>query len=131
MPQREIELILMRQLASYLAMPMLVVDAKGDLLYYNEPAESIVGCRFDEIGEIRRGEWSAMFKPTDDDGSPIKREDQPLFIATEQHKPAHRCYWMKGLDGVSRHVEGTAFPLISQSGRCLGAAGIFWELKQS
>ena len=39
MPQQEIEVILMRQLASYLAMPILVVDTEGDLVFFNEAAE--------------------------------------------------------------------------------------------
>jgi PAS domain-containing protein len=46
MPQLEIEMILMRQLASYLAMPIFIVDPVGNLVFYNEPAESILGRRF-------------------------------------------------------------------------------------
>ncbi|MFQ5664796.1 MAG: hypothetical protein ACE5I7_00030 [Candidatus Binatia bacterium] len=131
MPQREIEVVLMRQLASYLAMPILIVDPRGDLLFFNESAELILGRRFDETGEIRRGQWSRTFKPTNRDGSPLKREEQPLFIATSQHKPAHRRFWIRGLDGNAREIEGTAFPLIGQSGRNLGAVGIFWQTKGS
>jgi PAS domain-containing protein len=129
MAQRAIELILMRQLASYLAQPILVLDEKGDLLFFNESCEAIVGRRFDEVGEIRRGEWSLLFKPTEDDGTPIKREDLPLTIAIDKQQPAHRDYWIQGLDGVRRKVEGTAFPLVGQSGRCLGAVGLFWEIE--
>lgn len=35
MPQKAIELILTRQLASYLAMPIFLVDAAGTLVFYN------------------------------------------------------------------------------------------------
>ena len=35
MLQKAIEVILMRQLASYLAMPIFVVDPDGNLLFYN------------------------------------------------------------------------------------------------
>ena len=62
MAQREIELVLMRQLASHLAQPILAVDRQGDLLCFNEPAEALVGRRFDEVGKIRSGEWSELFK---------------------------------------------------------------------
>jgi PAS domain-containing protein len=129
MPQREIEVILMRQLASYLSMPILIVDPKGDLVYFNEAAELILGRRFEETGEIRRGEWSALFKPTNDDGSPVPREDQPLFIATEHRRPAHRRSWIRGLDGVHKQIEGIAFPLLGHRDRFLGAAGIFLEVQ--
>ena len=42
MAQKDIELILTRQLASYLATPVFIVDAIGTLVFYNEPAEVIL-----------------------------------------------------------------------------------------
>ena len=49
MPQRDIGLILMRQLADGLAVPMLLADERGDLLFFNEPAERLLGQRFDDV----------------------------------------------------------------------------------
>ena len=43
--QKPLEIILMRQLASYLAMPIFLVDPRGDMLFYNERAEAILGTR--------------------------------------------------------------------------------------
>jgi len=129
MPQREIEIILTRQLASYLSVPILIVDPRGDLVYFNESAEPILGRRFDETGEIRRGEWTTLFQPTNDDGSGVGREEQPLFIATQEQRPAYRRSWIRGLDGVNRCIEGIAFPLRGLSGRFLGAVGVFWEVE--
>lgn len=131
MPQRDIELILARQLASCLSVPILIVAPKGDLLFFNESAEMILGRRFDETGEIRRGEWSKLLQPTAKDGSPLPREEQPLFIATEQRRPVYRRSWIRGLDGVKREIEGIAFPLNGLGGRFLGAIGIFWEVEQA
>lgn len=128
MAQRAIELILTRQLSSYLAQPIVVLDSHGDLLFFNEPAEAIVGKRFDEVGEIRRGEWSLLFKPSQGDGTPVKREDLPLTVAIDKHAPAHLSYWIQGLDGVRRNIDNTAFPLVGQSGHLLGAVGLFWEI---
>ena len=42
-----IQIILTRQLAAYLSVPLFLVDPKGNLLFYNEPAEAILGRRFD------------------------------------------------------------------------------------
>jgi len=130
MPQRDIELILTRQLASYLNVPILIVDPKGDLVFFNESAEPILGRRFQETGGIKRGEWTGLFKPTNDDGSAVPREETPLFIATEQRRPAYRRSWIRGLDGVNRQIEGIAFPLNGLDKRFLGAVGIFWEVGQ-
>lgn len=124
----KIELILMRQLASCLSVPILMVDLNGDLLYFNEAAEPIIGRRFEETGTIQRGEWSSLFQPTNDDGSPVPREEQPLFISTELRRPAHRRSRIRGLDGMVRQIEGIAFPLLTAGDRCLGAVGIFWEV---
>jgi len=130
MSHKEIELILARQLASYLDVPILIVDPAGDLLFFNESAEPIVGRRFEETGVIRRGEWSRIFQPTDDDGTPVPREQQPLFIATEHRRPAYRRSWIRGLDGVNRQIEGIAIPLRGLGGRFLGAIGVFWEVER-
>ncbi len=127
MAQRAVEMILMRHLASHLTTPILIVDPSRNLVFFNEPAEPILGRRFEDSGPIRDGEWRALFKPTDEDGSAVKREDTALFIATERRQPAHSRGWIQGLDGVPHRIEGIAFPLVGQSDRMLGAVGIFWE----
>lgn len=120
--------ILARQIASSLAVPILLVNPTGDLVYFNEAAEPIIGQRFDETGQIRRGQWSSAFRPENEDGSPIPREEMPLFIATESRRPSYRRGWICGLDGVRRAIEGIAFPLIGDDDEFFGALGIFWEM---
>jgi len=127
MSQKAVELILMRQLASSLAMPIFLVDPAGTLLFYNEPAEELLGSRYDETGEMSAGEWSSLFAPIGEDGSPLPGEALPLSIALHKHRAAHLPFWIRGLDGVSRKIGATAFPLEGQGGRQLGAVGIFWE----
>jgi PAS domain-containing protein len=123
----EVELILMKQLASYLALPIFLVDPAGTLLYYNEPAESLLGERYDETGEMPLEEWGTVFAPTDRSGAPLAPEELPLAVAVQQGRPAHGQISITGLDGVARHLSITAFPLVGQSNRNLGAVAIFWE----
>ena len=130
MSQQEIEVILTRQLATYLAMPIFVVDPSGTLLFYNEPAEAILGCRFDETGALPLDEWSRLFMPVDEQGAPLPPDERPVLIAVHERRPSHREFWIKGLDNVLRHIEVTAFPLIGQADRYLGAVAIFWEKAQ-
>ena len=127
MPQQAIEVILMRQLASYLAMPIFVVDPAGNLLFYNEPAEALLGRRYEETGEMPAEEWSRTFQPTSADGSPLPSEARPLVIALQRHQAAHLAFQIRGLDGITRQLEVTAFPLEGQGGRHVGAVAIFWE----
>jgi hypothetical protein len=123
----EVELILMKQVASYLAVPIFLVDPAGTLLYYNEPAESLLGERYDETGEMPLEEWGTVFAPTDRSGAPLAPEELPLAIAVQQGRPAHGQLSITGLDGVARQLSVTAFPLVGQSNRNLGAVAIFWE----
>ena len=123
----DVELILMKQLASYLAVPIFLVDPAGTLLYYNEPAEFLLGERYDETGEMPLEEWGTVFSPTDRSGMPLAPEALPLAIAVQQGHPAHGQISITGLDGVARHLSVTAFPLVGQSNRNLGAVAIFWE----
>ncbi|MCX5738763.1 MAG: PAS domain-containing protein, partial [Proteobacteria bacterium] len=102
MSQPGIEIVLMRQLASYLAVPILIVDRNRDLLFFNESAEPILGRRFDETGKIQRGEWTASFRPADANGLPLPPEEQPLTRAIDRGEPSYRRSWLTGLDGVAR-----------------------------
>ena len=127
MAQKEIEVILMRQLASYLVTPIFIVDPAGTLVFYNEPAESILGLRFDETGEMQASEWSTTFVPVNHDGTPLPPEDLPLMVALQRQRPARRSFWIRGLDNVQRLIDVTAFPLVGLADRHLGAVAIFWE----
>ena len=131
MPQKPIELILVRQLADHLSIPMFVVDAEGTLLFYNEPAEGMLGRRFDEAGEMRLGLWSTIFLPTDENGARLPPEALPLVIALRERRPAHRILGITGLDGVRKLIEVTAFPIEGQGGRHLGAVAAFWNTEGS
>src|SRR6476646_1054749 len=124
-----IELILMRELAGHLATPIFVIDPAADLLFYNEPAELLLGTRFDETGMMPFAEWSTMFKPTNGRGVPIAPEKLPITIALHERRPAQGRMWIRALDGKRRALVVTAIPLQGQWDQPLGAAAIFWEAK--
>ena len=128
MTQQPVELILLRQWASYMAMPIWIADSDENVLYYNEPAEVILGRRFDEAGELKLEEVPEVLKLTAEDGSPLAAADFPPLIALRNRRPAHRLVRGVGLDGVSRTVEVTAFPIEGQGERHLGAVAVFWEV---
>ena len=112
--QRNLVMILARDLTSRLATPAFVVDAEGTLVYFNEAAEPVLGRTYAEAGELRAGEWATEWKPTDLDGMPIPLEDLPLGIAFREGRAAHRAMRITGGDGVARDIEVTAFPLCAQ-----------------
>ncbi len=130
MPQQEIEVILARHLAEHLVMPIFIVNPAGDLIYYNDPAETILGCRYDETGVMTAVEWSTIFQPVDEQGSPLDPEELPLMIAITQRHPSHKRFWIRGMDDNLRQIDVTAFPLNAQAERFLGAVAVFWEVTE-
>ena len=124
-----IQIILLRQLAGYLGVPLFLVDPSGDLLFYNEPAEAILGRRFEETGAMPAKIWSAIFTPVDEQGQPIAPEELPLMMALAKRRPASKRYYIHGLNGVRRHLEVTSIPIVGLQGEFLGAASIYWEIE--
>jgi PAS domain-containing protein len=131
MAQRDIGLILMRQLASGLAVPLILVDSEGDLLFFNEPAEVLLGQRFDEIGDMPLDARRRMFAFRDEHGHPLPDDQPPLVVALREKRPVHRRVRMRGFDGVDRAVEVAAFPLLGGGGHLIGGVAMFWERRSA
>lgn len=126
---KNLALILTRELASNLATPLFLVDPNGTLVFYNEPAEAVLGRRYAEAGELKADEWGGtLFDPRDDEsGQSLTLEELPLGFALVKRRPAHRRIRITGLDGAHRTIEVTAFPLFARSDEFVGAVAIFWE----
>ncbi len=124
---KEIELILSRQLADCLSMPIFLVDTEGNLLFYNEPAEEILGLRFEETGSMPVAKWASIFQPKDDQGNLLQPMDLPLVQTLSNHLPAHGSFWIHSLKGEFYQISVTAIPIIGRPNRFLGAVAIFWK----
>jgi PAS domain-containing protein len=126
----EVELILMRQLASYLTLPMFVVGVNENLLFYNQAAEVHLGRRFEEAGEMPVGDLASIFQIKRVDGSDYPGDELPLTVALRARRPKHDTLRFRSLDGSDHIVEVTAFPLEGHGGRHVGAVAIFWDNHQ-
>lgn len=122
-----IEIILLKHWASYVAVPIWITDADGNLVYYNEPAESIVGRPFDDAGEIPSDRLAELFRTSNPDGSPLPSAELPPVVALNKQVPDHRVVCFQALDGTSRTIEVTAVPIVGQGDRHLGVMVTFWE----
>jgi PAS domain-containing protein len=125
--EKRVEVILTRMLAGYLATPILVVDAQGTLLFFNEPAEALLGRRFEETGEVPATAWHTILSATDCRGVPLGEQQLPLITALTTRRPAYAKFWIRRSGVEPRHVEAMALPLIGMEDRDLGAVVILWE----
>lgn len=129
MPAYEIEIILNRQLADCLSIPVFITDTAGNLIFYNEPAEGILGKRFEETGEMPVEVWGTIFKPMDEAGNPLSPDDLPLVKTLRNCRPYHKVFQIESLSGKLEKISVTSYPIIGRAGNFLGAVAIFWELK--
>jgi PAS domain-containing protein len=125
--QRDLIMILARDLTSRLATPTFVVDVEGALVYFNEAAEPVLGRTYAESGELPAGVWAKEWDPKDEDGRRIPLDELPLGIAFREGRAAHRAMHITGGDGVARDIEVTAFPLRARPDLTVGAIAVFWE----
>ncbi len=129
MPAYPIEIILNRQLADCLSMPVFITDTEGNLIFYNEPAENLLGTRFEETGEMKVETWSTVFKQKDDEGNLLPPEKLPLVSTLRDQYPHHKTFWIESMKGKTEQISVTAYPIIGRSGNFVGAVAIFWEAK--
>jgi PAS domain S-box-containing protein len=127
MQQRNLVLILARDLADKLASAVFVVDDEGTLVYFNEAAAEILGKTFGEVGMLREEEWSKAFVPMEFDGRELDPEQLPLVVARQQRRPSHRAFMIRNMEGEERAIAVTALPLFARKDEFVGAAAIFWE----
>ncbi|MBA2561296.1 MAG: PAS domain-containing protein [Chitinophagaceae bacterium] len=125
----EIEIILNRQLADCLSIPVFITDTAGNLIFYNEPAEEVLGRRFEETGEMPVEVWSTIYKPIDVDGKTIPPDDLPLVKTLRDCFPYHETFWIESLKGKAEKISLTSYPIIGRTGKFLGAVAIFWKSK--
>ena len=131
MPAYAIEIILNRQLADCLSMPVFITDTAGNLIFYNEPAEIVLGTRFEETGEMKVETWSTIFKQQDDEGNLLSPDSLPLVRTLKEQTPNHKTFWIVSLQGKTEKISVTAYPIIGRAGNFLGAVAIFWQVKDA
>ncbi len=125
----EIEIILNRQLADCLSIPVFITDTAGNLIFYNEPAEEVLGRRFEETGEMPVEVWSTIYKPVDIDGKVIPPDELPLVKTLRDCSPYHDTFWIESLKGKAEKISLTSYPIMGRTGKFLGAVALFWKSK--
>ncbi len=53
--------------------------------------------------------------------------DLPLAVALTERRPTHGRFSITAMDGRRHQLAVTAFPLVGQNERELGAVALFWE----
>ncbi len=122
---RPLQLILARNLVSSLSTPAFLVDAEGNLLFFNEAAGLLLGRRYEETGQMTAAEWTSTFGPFDEEGRPMPFEDVPLTAALRGNRASHGGFHIRSAGGVDHAIEASALPLVGEN-NFHGAMVVFW-----
>jgi PAS domain-containing protein len=123
---KHLVLILAREFASNLATPTLIADDRGQLVFFNEAAERVVGRTFAETGEMPLDDFTASFSPRSLDAQALPPEQRPSRIALDERRPSHQQFLFTSREGVEGEVAVTAFPLFAHADEFVGVMAIFW-----
>ena len=126
--QPDLVLIVARSFATKLATPTLIIDANGDLVYFNDAAAEVLGRSYVDIGELQASHWQELFQPRTLDEEPLTPAQTPGGVALLERRPVHDSFAFQGLDGREREITVTALPLFSHPDEVVGAMSIFWEI---
>jgi len=126
---KPIELILLRQLASRLPLPVAIVDAEGLVVYANAASERLLGIDFASLGEVPVSRFGALVDPRRPDGSPLGVEEMTIAVALHERRPQQGRMILHDQNGEPHHVVTNAVPLDGQGGMRLGSMSIFWEVE--
>lgn len=126
--QPDLVLIVARSFATKLATPTLIIDANGDLVYFNDAAADVLGSTYLDIGALDASRWQELFQPRTLDEEPLTAAETPGGVALLERRPVNNSFAFRGLDGREREVTVTAFPLFSHPDEVVGAMSIFWEI---
>jgi PAS domain-containing protein len=106
---------------------LFLIDKDGALEYYNEPAEELLGQRYEETGQIPLEIWGKLWAPTDLDGRVLAPHELPVAAAGRERRPVLGTVAIRRPDGSDCVLTITALPLEAADGSQLGAFAIFWE----
>ena len=122
---RPLELILARNLIASLSTPAFLVDAQGEIAFYNDAAGTLLGRRYEDSGPLPASEWTSTFGPFDGHGDPIPYDQLDLTEALRGNRPAHDRFCIRGFDGARRWIEASGIPIVGTGGY-RGALVVFW-----
>jgi PAS domain-containing protein len=120
-----------RNLITGLALPALLTDPDGGLLFFNDAAGALLGRSFEEVGRLPRDDWARQFGPFDVEGRPLAAGHLPLGNALREGRPAQGRFHVRlAANGELREVEVSAIPLLEPD-HYEGALIVFWPVEAS
>ena len=102
-----------RDLVNALPAAIYITDASGRIIFYNETAATLWGCR----PELGKSEFCGSWKLYWSDGTPLRHDECPMAMALKQKRP------IRGMEAIAERPDGTRVPFIPYPTPLFDAAG--------
>jgi PAS domain S-box-containing protein len=116
-----------RDLLQALPVAVYKTDAAGRIVFYNEAAARLWGCR----PELGKSEWCGSWRLRWPDGRLLPHDQCPMAIALKEGRP------IKGAEAVAERPDGTLVPFLAyptplwdESGRMVGAVNTLVDISE-
>jgi two-component system CheB/CheR fusion protein len=93
---------------------LYVTDAAGKIVYFNEAAATLWGCR----PKLRTDQWCGSWRLYWPDGTPLPHDQCPMAVALREGKPNRGC------EAVAERPDGTRVPFMAYPTPFYDDAGI-------
>lgn len=130
MSQKSIELIFFRQLVSYLAIPVFIIDISGNLIFCNDACERILNFNLSKKGEIKSAEWCTRFLMHGSDGESPHDNKLSHLISEFKYQLVHQYFYLKNFEDKIKQVEVFVIPITNQMNVYLGSVVFFQEIEK-
>jgi PAS domain-containing protein len=124
---KSLVLIRAKHLAESVTTPMLLADGEGNMIFYNEAAEAVLGTAFSDLGPIPASQWQEQFKVRGRGDAPFPLESMPGWMDVKSERPGLGHVKFTSLHGDDHFIAVCAFPLFTAQRQFDGALVIFWE----
>ncbi len=100
-------------LVNALPAAIYITDARGRIIFYNEAATTLWGCR----PELGKSEFCGSWKLYWSDGTPLPHDECPMAMALKQKRP------IRGMEAIAERPDGSRVPFIPYPTPLFDAAG--------
>jgi len=101
------------ELVNALPAAIYITDSRGRIIFYNDAAVTMWGCR----PELGKSEFCGSWKLFRSDGTPLPHDECPMALALKQKRP------IRGVEAIAERPDGTRIPFIPYPTPLLDATG--------
>jgi two-component system, chemotaxis family, CheB/CheR fusion protein len=112
-------------LVNALPAAIYITDPRGRIIFYNDAAATMWGCR----PELGKSEFCGSWKLYWSDGTPLPHDECPMALALKQKRP------IRGMEAIAERPDGTRIPfipyptpLIDASGELIGGVNMLVDI---